>query len=161
MTELTSTMLGRMRPRLIAFARSRGTGSEAEDVAQETFALALEAWRTDPPSNPEGWLMSTCAHVAADHLRKMKRRRAQLQRLVDEERCACHANQTRSADLACMLRKPGLTRTQVVVVTAYAFGASTAQIADQLRIAEVTVRAHLAGARRVLRAEEPGCSAAD
>jgi RNA polymerase sigma factor (sigma-70 family) len=45
--------------------------AEAEDLVQDTFAAALEAWRSrGVPSNPENWLFKVCKNKALNYLKK-------------------------------------------------------------------------------------------
>lgn len=59
-------------PRLIAYlARMLGDLGRAEELAQDTFVLALEKWPAEGvPANPGGWLMRTAKHKAIDHIRR-------------------------------------------------------------------------------------------
>ena len=59
-------------PRLIAgLARVTRDLGEAEELAQEAFAVALEQWpMMGVPPNPAGWLMTTAKNRAIDGYRK-------------------------------------------------------------------------------------------
>jgi RNA polymerase sigma factor (sigma-70 family) len=47
--------------------------SLAEDVAQDAFCRAIEAWReAGPPPNPQAWLMQTAKNRALDVLRRQR-----------------------------------------------------------------------------------------
>ncbi|MDN5852315.1 MAG: RNA polymerase sigma factor, partial [Actinomycetia bacterium] len=47
----------------------------AEEIAQDTFVLALEKWPVEGiPPNPGGWLMRTAKHKAIDYIRRERTR---------------------------------------------------------------------------------------
>jgi RNA polymerase sigma factor (sigma-70 family) len=51
----------------------------AEELAQDTFVIALEQWpRTGVPDHPGSWLMATAKHRAIDVLRRQSRYRLKL-----------------------------------------------------------------------------------
>lgn len=51
-----------------------GDFDEAEDVAQEAFAAAVNQWRTDGiPETPSAWIIQTARHKAIDRLRRRTR----------------------------------------------------------------------------------------
>jgi RNA polymerase sigma-70 factor, ECF subfamily len=51
-----------------------GSFEQAEEAAQEAFAIALEQWPRDgAPANPRAWLISTARHKAIDALRRRAR----------------------------------------------------------------------------------------
>jgi RNA polymerase sigma-70 factor (ECF subfamily) len=60
------------RARVLAtLIRLLGSFDLAEEVTQDAFAAALEAWpRTGVPENPRTWLVSTGRHKAIDRLRR-------------------------------------------------------------------------------------------
>ncbi len=61
----------------------------AEDVVQDAFARALEAWQANGvPDNPSAWLMATAKHRALDVLRRARTAQAfapELGRLLESE----------------------------------------------------------------------------
>src|SRR5581483_8769522 len=71
-------MLATLRPKLHRYC-SRMTGSviDGEDVLQETFVKAFEAFPTaGPVENPEGWVFRIAHNTALDFLRGRARLRA-------------------------------------------------------------------------------------
>lgn len=59
-------------PRLIArLGRLVGDLDTAEELAQDTFAAAIEKWRADGiPDNPAAWLTTTSRYLAIDRIRR-------------------------------------------------------------------------------------------
>lgn len=59
-------------PRLIArLGRLVGDLDTAEELAQDTFATAIEKWRADGiPDNPAAWLTTTSRYLAIDRIRR-------------------------------------------------------------------------------------------
>lgn len=59
-------------PRLIArVGRLVGDLDTAEELAQDTFAAAIEKWRADGiPDNPGAWLTTTSRYLAIDRIRR-------------------------------------------------------------------------------------------
>lgn len=59
-------------PRLIArLGRLVGDLDTAEELAQDTFAAAVEKWRADGiPDNPPAWLTTTSRYLAIDRIRR-------------------------------------------------------------------------------------------
>ncbi|HVX51118.1 MAG TPA: sigma-70 family RNA polymerase sigma factor, partial [Chitinophagaceae bacterium] len=47
----------------------------AEDVVQEAFLKAMQAWRFEIPANPAGWLMQTARNKAIDIVRRQQHHR--------------------------------------------------------------------------------------
>ena len=66
------------RARVLAtLIRLLGSFDLAEEVTQDAFAAALEAWpRTGVPENPRTWLVSTGRHKAIDRLRRQSVRQS-------------------------------------------------------------------------------------
>lgn len=67
-------------PRLIArLGRLVGDLDTAEELAQDTFAAAIEKWRADGiPDNPAAWLTTTSRYLAIDRIRRRDTGRAKL-----------------------------------------------------------------------------------
>ncbi|MFC7485730.1 RNA polymerase sigma factor [Knoellia sp. CPCC 206453] len=59
-------------PRLVArLGRLVGDLDTAEELAQDTFAAAVEKWRADGiPDNPAAWLTTTSRYLAIDRIRR-------------------------------------------------------------------------------------------
>ncbi|WP_347353013.1 sigma factor, partial [Intrasporangium sp.] len=141
--------------RLVAsLARRFGDLDVAEDAAAEAFAVAAERWpRQGVPPNPAGWLTTTAARKAIDHLRREATRSARYEAAhllhddtpaertgpVDDDRLrlvftCCHPALAMPARVALTLRLLG--------------GLSVADIARAFLVQETTM------ARRITRAKD-------
>ena len=71
-------------PRIIArLARLVGDLDTAEELAQDTFATAIEKWRDDGlPNNPAAWLAKTAHFLAVDLLRRRDTQRSKYQQVA-------------------------------------------------------------------------------
>ena len=68
-------------PRVLArLARFVGNLDTAEELAQDTFVLAIEKWRQDGvPDNPAAWLHTTARYLAVDRIRRRDTHRTKMQ----------------------------------------------------------------------------------
>lgn len=132
----------------------------AEELAQETFASALENWRTSWPDNPAAWLTAAVRNRAVDYLRRVHHATAAQPLLesagttfterslepdeVSDDRLrliftCCHPQLSEEARVALTLRLlGGLTVPEI----ARAFLASEDTIAQRLVRAKRYVREH-------------------
>ncbi|MDQ4052590.1 MAG: RNA polymerase sigma factor [Actinomycetota bacterium] len=71
-------------PRITArLARLVGDLDTAEELAQDTFASAVEKWRRDGlPNNPAGWLTKTAHFLAVDLIRRRDTQRSKYQQVA-------------------------------------------------------------------------------
>jgi RNA polymerase sigma-70 factor (ECF subfamily) len=71
-------------PRVTArLARIVGDLDTAEELAQDTFVVALEKWRHDGlPNNPGAWLMTTARFLAVDRIRRRDTQRDKYQQVA-------------------------------------------------------------------------------
>jgi RNA polymerase sigma-70 factor (ECF subfamily) len=78
-------VLADLRPKLHRYcARMTGSVVDGEDVLQEAFLKALEAYEgAQPLANPEGWIFRIAHNAALDFLRR--RAREQGQTILDED----------------------------------------------------------------------------
>jgi RNA polymerase sigma-70 factor (ECF subfamily) len=75
--EATLRLFRETLPELYAFVARRcgGDRSLAEDVTQEAWLRAIEAWRRNgPPREPVAWLKTTAANLLCNELRSSARR---------------------------------------------------------------------------------------
>lgn len=146
--------------RLFRLARRlTNDAADAEDLVQETFLRAARAARPLPAeSGPaEGWLVRTLVRLAHDRFRRRRVRgddEARPDWARDDERSAgVPANPENAAiarrDVARALAELPARRRAVVVLHELE-ERDTAEIAQLLGIAQVTVRWHLAAGRREL-----------
>jgi RNA polymerase sigma factor (sigma-70 family) len=118
---------------------------DAEDVAAETMARALDKWRRVRVSSPSGWVARVSSHLAIDIVRRRDRVRS---------RAMTPASGTDEGDtyiavveLLCRLPR----RQRDVLALRYLVGYSEAEIAAKLGIAPGTVKRHASRAIEHLR----------
>ncbi|RBY81840.1 RNA polymerase sigma factor [Blastococcus sp. TF02A-26] len=124
-----------------------------EDAVQEALLDAHRQWATDPPADPQAWLVATARRRYVDLVRSDARRRDR------EERTArlsapVDGAATQSDDALLLLQlccSPDLPRSQQVALTLRAVaGLSTAQIANAYQVPEATIAQRITRAKRRL-----------
>lgn len=133
----------RLRPRLVALARSLATHDEAEDVVHDAYLLAQRNLdRLRDPAALEGWL----SRIVVNRAFELHRRRIRLDRLLPRPAAA---QATRDLGLRELIeRLPA--RSRVVVVLHYGHGYALGEIAALLDLTPTNVRAIISRARRSL-----------
>jgi len=162
-----SELVDREGPRLVAFLRrSCGDGSDAEDVAQETFVRAARAWdQLEDPSSARAWLYS----IARRTCQRLHRRRAgepaflesidaleprpgpTLPTLVDAADPLAERQRAEARELVERGIAELPDRFRVVLVLADVAELSIAEISRALGLKEATVKTRLHRARLKLR----------
>ncbi|MFB7249504.1 sigma-70 family RNA polymerase sigma factor [Microbacterium sp. NPDC056234] len=130
-----------------------GDSAAADDVVQETL---LRAWRTprilaEDPAATRSWMYTVARHLVVDEARSARRRRE----ITMAETPETAVQDAADAVLDAMLIEEalaGLSRAhRDVVVRAYYLGSSIAEIAEELAVAEGTVKSRLHYGLRALR----------
>jgi RNA polymerase sigma-70 factor (ECF subfamily) len=139
-------------PRIYQLARRMtGRDAEAEDVAQQTFFLAFQAWsRFEGKSKPDTWLFRIAVNVCRRHLMDRHRRRAAVPAPESDARPddAVLARERREAVSRAMEL---LAPDQRLVLTLFCVdGLSHSQIAEILECPEGTVWSRLYHAKKSL-----------
>ena len=70
---------------LATLIRLLGDFDLAEDALQDAFAVALERWPADPPSNPRAWLVNVARNKAIDRVRRQIAFRGKQEELTREQ----------------------------------------------------------------------------
>lgn len=105
----------------------------AEDIVQETFLAAHQAWEKELPSDPAAWLFKVCKNIALKKIRDTKEVPADVNRVLDEipDQIETTHDDTLTLLLACA--HPRFSpRQQVVFALRYAAGFRVDQIASVL-----------------------------
>jgi RNA polymerase sigma-70 factor, ECF subfamily len=128
-----------------------GDRNEAEDVAQEAFARALNRWsRLRMYEQPEAWIRRVALRLAIDSRRRAARM-SRLARLTAVRQAASQAGPDVAAGSELSEALAGLPFSQrEVVVLHYLVDLPVAQIAADLRLPPSTVKTRLASGRRAL-----------
>lgn len=142
---------GRMTAALVRMLGVRRI-DQAEDIVQETLLAALQAWHTELPRDPEGWLFAAMRNRARDAFRRERVRRRVLDAGTSPEETEAEAEETadESADLLRMMFScchPALTddgRTALILRLVCGFGTgevACAFLADRAAMEKRIVRA--------------------
>lgn len=131
-------------PIVRAYARVRLGDTLADDVVQETLLTVHRARHTYDPSRPLGpWLVAIAHSRVVDAARRVRRREAREDVLVDEPAVAAGVAETRGPDLTRALAQ--LPPRQRLVIEMLKFqGRSTRDVAEALglSVSNVKVIAH-------------------
>lgn len=125
---------------------------QAEDIVQETLLAALQAWHTELPHDPEGWLFAVMRNRVRDALRRERVRTRVLDAGTSPDETEAEAEETsdESADLLRMMFScchPALTddgRTALILRLVCGFGTgevACAFLADRAAMEKRIVRA--------------------
>jgi RNA polymerase sigma-70 factor (ECF subfamily) len=131
-----------------------GNTTDARDLAQETFAKALDHYDRDRPANPQAWIMRIARNTCLDMARRRKARGFHVPvsewNAVDRDTPERHAG--RQEDIAIVRRSidslPPRLR-DVLVMREYG-GLSYEEIGQALRLRTGTVMSRLNRARRAV-----------
>jgi RNA polymerase sigma-70 factor (ECF subfamily) len=125
-----------------------GDLAEAEDVVQEAFARASSRWASLQVYDvPEAWVRRVALNLAANGLRRRRKRLAALLRLGPPP--VVPAVSAETAAVAEALRRLPASQRQVVVLH-HLLDLPVEQVAAELRVPVGTVKSRLARARRTL-----------
>jgi RNA polymerase sigma-70 factor (ECF subfamily) len=154
-------LLAELRPKLHRYcARMTGSVIDGEDVLQEAFAKAIEAYPAAAPiANPAGWLFRIAHNTALDFLRRRARREGlhadqDLDMIADPE-SEIDRRQAAAASLHTLMRLPVAQRSSVILMDV--LGHSLDEISAVLDATVPAVKAALHRGRSRLRelAAEP------
>ncbi len=129
----------------------------AEDLAQETFAAAWEAWsQSGPPPNPRAWLLTTARHKAIDVIRREQNLRTKYAVLaIESERDGADPDDLDPDDdllaLIFTAAHPVLPRESRVALTLRLLGGlTTDEIARAFLTPSATIGQRISRAKRTL-----------
>jgi RNA polymerase sigma-70 factor, ECF subfamily len=154
-------LIGELRPKLHRYcARMTGSVIDGEDVVQDALLKAFEALpRTEPLTNPEGWLFRIAYNAALDFLRRRARYQAahaneHMERIADPANLM-HDRQVAAASLRTFMRLPPAQRSTVILIDV--LGYSLEEVHDVVGVSIPAVKSALQRGRARLRelAQEP------
>jgi RNA polymerase sigma-70 factor, ECF subfamily len=123
-----------------------GDLQEAEDLVQEALVRAWRQWdQVARLDDPQGWTRRVVHNLAISHLRYRKVRLRQVVRRIETS----PEPTALDADLLSGLRRLPLNQRRALVLTAIG-GLSTAEVAEEMKAKEGTVRVWLSRGRAQL-----------
>ncbi|WP_263994260.1 RNA polymerase sigma factor [Mycobacterium yunnanensis] len=154
---LDESTLRELVPAVLGVLIRRGADfAAAEDAVQEALLVALNTWPSDPPHDPNAWLITAAWRKFLDAVRGDVARRAREERLLAEPA----AGPTQQADdtlrLYFLCAHPSLSASSAVALTLRAVGGlTTRQIAAAYMVPETTMAQRISRAKRTI---APGSS---
>ena len=144
--------LRRLAPQVLGALISRGADfATAEDAVQEATIRALTAWETEPPSEPEAWLITVAWRAFIDTARSDTARRNREDRIGAEPPAGLGPTSDDTLQLYFLCAHPDLTATSAVALTLRAVGGlTTAQIAEAYLVPETTMAQRISRAKRTV-----------
>jgi RNA polymerase sigma-70 factor, ECF subfamily len=149
-------LMAELRPRLHRYcARMVGSAVDGEDVLQEAYAKAAEAYPgAGGIERPESWLFRIAHNTALDTLRRRKRQAMARSEIdlsaVADPGATADARVAATASLAAFMRLPAAQRSSVVLMDV--LGYSLAETVEILGVSLGAVKAALHRARARLQA---------
>jgi RNA polymerase sigma-70 factor (ECF subfamily) len=148
-------LLAELRPKLHRYcARMTGSVIDGEDVLQETFIKAIEAFpHTGPLANAEGWLFRIAHNASLDFLRRRVRQQGiqtdaeDLETIADPD-SEIERRQTAAASLRTLMRLPVSQRSSVILMDV--LGHSLQEISQVLDATVPAIKANLHRGRQRL-----------
>jgi len=137
--------------RLYRFAlRLARDDEEAKDLVQDAFIRAASARVPEDDKAAEAWLVRVVVNLARDRWRRSRVRDAFRQSIRSESHDPAPALDAAATVRVALASLP--PRQRAVIALHYLDGETVAAIATLLRVSQVTVRWHLAAARKRLAA---------
>jgi RNA polymerase sigma factor (sigma-70 family) len=146
---------GRMTAALVRMLGVRRI-DQAEDIVQETLLTALQAWHTELPRDPEGWLFVVMRNRARDVLRHERVRTRVLDAGTSPEETEAEAEETpdESADLLRMMFScchPALTDDgRTALILRLVCGLGTGEVACAFLADRAAMEKRIARAKRII-----------
>ncbi|UQS28098.1 RNA polymerase subunit sigma-24 [Amycolatopsis thermalba] len=158
---MDEALLRSLTPKVLGILVRRGAGfAAAEDAVQEALVEAVRVWPSDPPRDPQGWLVTVAWRKFLDATRADAARRRR-EELVDEEPEPGPAPAVDDTlQLYFLCAHPSLTPSSAVALTLRAVGGlTTRQIAQAYLVPEATMAQRISRAKRTVsgvRFDRPG-----
>ncbi len=146
---MDDTLLRGLIPQVIGVLVRRGADfASAEDAVQEALIRAVEAWRTDVPRDPKGWLITVSWRRYLDHRRGDDARRLREAAVDREPGAGPVPGVDDTLRLYFLCAHPSLTTASAVALTLRAVGGlTTRQIAQAYLVPESTMAQRISRAK--------------
>src|SRR6476660_1859910 len=123
----------------------------AEDAVQAAMIRALSSWQDDPPSDPQGWLITVAWRAFIDMARSETARRDREVRFGSNPPTGVVPSLDDTLRLYFLCAHPDLTPSSAVALTLRAVGGlTTRQIADAYLVPESTMAQRISRAKRTV-----------
>lgn len=144
--------LRRLVPKVLSVLVRRGADfATGEDAVQEALIRAASAWEGDPPSDPEGWLITVAWRAFLDMARSESARRDRELRIGTDPPAGIVPGSDDTLDLYFLCAHPDLTPSSAVALTLRAVGGlTTRQIAQAYLVPESTMAQRISRAKRTV-----------
>ena len=123
----------------------------AQDLTQETFVRAFQAWDRFDRSNPRAWLLRIATNLAITHYRTEKRRRRVPPWMLLQRSHDRGAEASEDRDLVSWLMRPLSPDQRALITLHYYQQVPRAEIAELLGIPVGTVASRINKAMQLLR----------
>jgi RNA polymerase sigma-70 factor (ECF subfamily) len=154
-------VLGQLRPKLHRYcARMTGSVIDGEDVVQDAFMKAIEAFdATSSIANPEGWLFRIAHNAALDFLRRRARHAAihanEDSEMIPDPVSAAEAHAIAAASLRTFMRLPVTQRSSVILMDVLGYSLKEVRDITGSTIPAIKTAVHRGRARLLELAHEP------
>ncbi|MEQ8145199.1 DUF6596 domain-containing protein [Streptomyces sp. OP7] len=158
---MDEALLRALTPRVLGILVRRGADfAAAEDAVQEALVEAVRVWPTDPPRDPQGWLVTVAWRRFLDATRADTARRRREDRVEVEPPPGPVPPVDDTLQLYFLCAHPSLTPASAVALTLRAVGGlTTRQIARAYVVPEATMAQRISRAKRTVsgvRFDRPG-----
>jgi RNA polymerase sigma factor (sigma-70 family) len=159
--EPSNDLLRELVPAVLGVLVRRGADfATAEDAVQEALVAAIRSWKSDPPDDPKGWLVTVAWRKFLDLVRADAARRGREERLLGEPEIGPTESADDTLHLYFLCAHPSLTSASAVALTLRAVGGlTTRQIAAAYLVPEPTMAQRISRAKRAVsdvRLDQPG-----
>ncbi len=150
---MDESLLRSLVPQVVGVLCRRGADfASAEDAVQEALLRAYAQWKSDPPRDPKGWLVTVAWRCFLDATRSSSSRRAREQAAHAEPEAGTVRDVDDSLWLYFLCAHPSLTPSSAVALTLRAVGGlTTRQIAEAFLVPEATMAQRISRAKQKVR----------
>ncbi|WP_211357159.1 RNA polymerase sigma factor [Nocardioides rubriscoriae] len=147
-------LLRTLTPRVLGVLVRRGAEfAAAEDAVQDALVEALRTWPTEPPRDPQAWLVTVAWRRFVDATRSEAARRRREERVKDEPAPGPVPGTDDTLQLYFRCAHPSLTPSSAVALTLRAVGGlTTRQVAAAYLVPEATMAQRISRAKRTVSA---------